>query len=136
MSAERITAERRAAFDAALDEVLAALPADVRELLDEVPLVVDDRPSKEMMRKLGVERPEYLRGLYTGVPLTRRSVHHAVRLPDVVQIYRLGVLAASTDRGGRLRKGRLRRQIRTTLLHEIGHHFGMSEQDLRRLGYG
>lgn len=136
MAQAGIPPEQRRVFDEVLDEVLGELPEEITALLEEVPLVVDDRPTRELLAQLGVDRPEWLRGLYTGVPLTRRSVHDTGRMPDVIRVFRLGILTSAHGRGRRLDRRRLRRQVRTTLLHEIGHHFGMDEAYLRRLGYG
>lgn len=122
-------------FDALLEEVLTSLPDELHRLLEEVPLVVEDWPSDEDLRQLGARRREALCGLYTGIPLTRRSVQHSGTLPDVIRIFRLGILTAA-DRRGRVTDRALKRQIRTTVLHEIGHHFGLGEADLRRYGYG
>lgn len=61
---------------------------------------------------------------------------HSGTLPDVITIYREGILRASADRRGRISNDRLREQIRITILHELGHHHGMTEDDLEELGYG
>jgi predicted Zn-dependent protease with MMP-like domain len=84
----------------------------------------------------GVEYLDDLCGLYTGIPLTHRSIEHSGTLPDVVTIYREGILTAAADRHGRIRDDRLRKEIRITILHELGHHHGLSEDDLRAMGYG
>jgi len=126
----------RRRFDELLEEVLEELPPMVHELIDRVPLHVEDYPSKEIMAKTGVRRRHRLCGLYTGIPLTERSVTHSGTLPDVVTIYREGILAASTTPGGRISTAQLRRQIRITILHELAHHHGLGEEELRRLGYG
>jgi len=131
-----IPEDLRDRFDALLEDVLADLPQELKTLLEEVPLVVEDAPGKADMSRLKVKRSEYLCGLYTGIPLTRRSVEHSGVLPDVVKIFRLGILCAAAGRAGRASDAALRRQIRLTVLHEIGHHFGLGEQDLRRYGYG
>jgi predicted Zn-dependent protease with MMP-like domain len=123
-------------FDSLLEEVLEAMPPVVHELIERVPLHVEDHPSAEVMAKTGVRRRSHLCGLYTGVPLTQRSIMHSGTLPDVVTIYREGVLTAATDASGRIRKERLRREIRTTILHELAHHHGLDEDELRDLGYG
>ena len=80
------TQEQR--FDTLLEQVLAELPEHVTELLDEMPLVVDQWPSPDIMRRVGVDDPTRLCGLYTGIPLTRRSVAHSGVLPDKVRIFR------------------------------------------------
>jgi len=61
---------------------------------------------------------------------------HSGTMPDTVTIYREGILSAAADRHGRISTKRLREQIRITILHEIGHHHGLTEEDLRKLGYG
>jgi predicted Zn-dependent protease with MMP-like domain len=123
-------------FDRELEAVLYALPRRVVELLDEVPLHVEDYPSDEVLRSTGVECREQLCGLYTGVPLTHRSMELSGNLPDVVTIYREGVLRLAEDAQGQLNQRELRRQIRITLLHELAHHHGIDEDELRELGYG
>ncbi|MGO9115483.1 MAG: metallopeptidase family protein [Thermoguttaceae bacterium] len=123
-------------FDEQVDKVLAEMPRQVHELLERVPLHVEDHPSEEVMLDRGVEYLDDLCGLYTGIPLTQRSIEHSGTLPDVVTIYREGILSAAVGRDGRIRDGRLRREIRITILHELGHHHGLTEDDLRTLGYG
>lgn len=130
------TGELRDRFDAMLEDVLAALPPELHRLLEEVPLVVEDCPTDEDLARLGVRRHDVLCGLYTGIPLTHRSVEHSGALPDVIRIFRRGILLAASDYHGRVSDRALRRQIRLTVLHEIGHHFGLDEADLRRYGYG
>ena len=122
-------------FDEQVDKVLAKMAPLIHELLERVPLHVEDHPSEEVMLDRGVEYLDDLCGLYTGIPLTQRSIEHSGTLPDVVTIYREGILTAAADRDGHIRHNRLREQIRITILHEIGHHHGLSEDDLRELGY-
>jgi predicted Zn-dependent protease with MMP-like domain len=122
-------------FDRHLEIVLAGMPARVHELLDEVPLVVEDHPSRELMRKTGMRHRTHLCGLYTGIPLTERSVEHSGILSDVVHIFREGIMSLAVDRQGNLDEQELQRQIRITVLHELGHHHGLGERELRELGY-
>ncbi|MBN2476263.1 MAG: metallopeptidase family protein [Pirellulales bacterium] len=112
------------------------LPAAIHELLEQVPLHVEDYPSAEVMAKTGARYRDELCGLYTGIPLPSRSVLHSGTLPDVVTIYREGILEMARDARGRIRPDRLRREIRTTILHELAHHHGLDEDELRELGYG
>ena len=123
----------RQRFDNLLEEVLGKLPEFLQEKLEEVPLVVEDTATAEHTRRTGLGPREILCGLYTGIPLTDRSVMHSGTLPDKIYIFRDGVIYAAGGPGTSDR--RLKRQIRITLLHEIGHHFGLDEQDLRELGY-
>ncbi len=126
----------RERFDNHLEAVLRELPPLIHELIERVPMHVEDYPSAQVMEEVGVTYREQLCGLYTGVPLTKRSGQHSGTLPDVVTIYREGILEAARDRSGRVRTDRLRREIRKTILHELAHHHGLGEAELRELGYG
>ncbi|MEX0613091.1 MAG: metallopeptidase family protein [Pirellulales bacterium] len=128
--------EFRKLFDEQLERVLPELPQQVRDFMNEVPLVVEDYPSREVMRRMRVRHRSHLCGLYTGIPLIKRSVDHWGVPSDVIHIYRLGILSQSRNRDGRIDEAELRTQIRRTILHEYGHHVGLSERDLRGLGYG
>jgi len=135
--------KERARFDALFEAVLEAMPAAVHALLEEAPVVLDDAPSAKLARELGLDRDEEaLCGLHSGIPLTERSVNDSGQLPDVIHLFREGIIdhAGGWDEGededgpygG---EARIREEIRITLLHELGHHFGLDEEDLERLGY-
>jgi predicted Zn-dependent protease with MMP-like domain len=126
----------RQKFDALFEEVLAELPPMVHALIEKVPLHVEDHPSPEVLRELGFRRRWELCGLYTGIPLGEKHHLHHLPRPDVIQIYREGIWAAAADRFGETTPARLRREIRITILHELAHHHGLSEEELQRLGYG
>ncbi|MCC7474644.1 MAG: metallopeptidase family protein [Pirellulales bacterium] len=123
-------------FDEQIEAVLALLPTQVRDFMNEVPLIVEDYPSPQVMRQMRIRHPAHLYGLYTGIPRTKRSVEQSGVPNDVVTIYRLGLLTKARKRGGGYDAARLYEQIRRTILHEYGHHVGLTEQDLRDLGYG
>ena len=132
--------ERRR-FDALLEQVLAELPEPYRRLLEEAPLVVEDAPSKALLAQLGFEHPDDLCGLHEGLARTERSVEMP-SLPDVITLFRRGIIAQAggwecTELDGQACGGEacVREEIRITLLHEMGHHFGLDEDDLDRLGY-
>jgi len=122
-------------FDRQLESVLGELPARIHELIEEIPLLVEDHPSRHIMRQLGIRRRDELCGLYTGVPLTQRSIELSGIPSDVVHIYREGIIGLAIDGRGRLDERELRIQIRITILHELGHHHGLNEQELEDLGY-
>lgn len=123
----------RERFDALLEQVLDALPDAVHELLEEAPLIVEDRPSPAMMRDLGVDSADDLCGLHTGIALTEQSVEHSGVLPTQIHIFREGIVALAG--GWRGADERVAEEIRITVLHEVGHHFGLEEDDLDHLGY-
>lgn len=141
----RITRQEREAFDRLLDEVLAALPARVHELLERCPLIVEDHPAREVYSEMGLDPDEDdLCGLHTGVPLTDRHVEASGIVEDAICIYRRGIIDEAggfegwtDEETGEAMGGdaAVRREIRTTILHELGHHFGLTEGDLEGLGY-
>jgi predicted Zn-dependent protease with MMP-like domain len=122
-------------FDRTLEQVLGMMPPLVHQLLEKIPLHVEDYPSARVLRATDTEAPAELCGLFTGVPLGDRSVLAPGELPDVVTIYREGILAAAADARGRVRPKDLKEQIRITILHELAHYHGLSEEELARLGY-
>ncbi|MFO0791457.1 MAG: metallopeptidase family protein [Pirellulales bacterium] len=128
--------ELRQLFDQQVEAVVADLPPEVRDFMKEVPMVVEDYPSREVMRRMRIRHPSHLYGLYTGIPRIKRSVEQWGVPSDVVHIFRLGLLTRSRSRDGTLNEAELRNQIRRTILHEYGHHVGLTERDLRDLGYG
>lgn len=131
-----MTQEERDYFDKQLDRVMAGMPQQVHELLERVPLYVEDYPSPEVMRRMGIRHRSQLCGLYTGIPLTDRSVMQSGVLSDVIHIYRQGILAQAAGPRGQIDEDVLRQQIRVTVLHELGHHHGLDEDELYDLGYG
>jgi len=131
-----VDSHSRHLFDEQLEQVLAEMPSMVHELLEKVPLHVEDYPSDKVMKEMGVRRRDQLCGLYTGIPLGNKSIMHSGQLPDVVTIYREGICSAAADRRGRVTPKNLQREIRITLLHELAHHHGLTEEELDELGYG
>ena len=133
--ADPLNPRLRRRFDQHLESVLEQMPPIIHELLERVPLHVEDYPSDDVMDRTGVEYIDDLCGLYTGIPIGDKSVSHSGAMPDVVTIYREGILTAAANRRGRITTDRLREQIRITILHELAHHHGLTEEDLRKLGY-
>lgn len=107
----------------ALDEI----PQPFSDWLENVDIVVERRPSARELREAGVGPGEALFGLYQGIPLTERESYGMV-LPDKVSIYQEPLENEFTD------EAELIDEIRTTVLHELAHHFGMSDEQLEELG--
>ncbi len=124
-----MTDDERRRFDELLETVLEALPPRLQALLEEAPLIVEDRPSAKLLRELDLCPDDLLCGLHSGTPLTERSVEHTDELPETIHLFREGILELAGD------WEQLHCEIRITLLHEIGHHFGLDEDDLAELGY-
>ena len=116
-------------FERALRKALSGLPPAFRGALDNVAVVVEEWPPDWLLDELGIPPEDTLYGFYHGVPLPERSILDSGNLPDKISIFRGPLEEDFPDRG------ELWREIRVTLLHEIGHYFGMDEEDLSRLGY-
>ncbi len=119
----------RGDFDRALRKALSELPPVFREALHNVAVVVEEWPPDWLLDELGIPEEDTLYGFYHGVPLPERSFQDSGNLPDKISIYRGPLEEDFPDRE------ELWREIRVTLLHEIGHYFGMDEEELSRLGY-
>lgn len=131
-----VTAALRQTFDAILEQQIAALPEPLHALLEEVPLIVEDQPSRTLLREMDINpHTTSLCGLHWGTPLTDRSVTQGVGFPDRMMLFRGPILQVSGYLHTHDHQA-LTRQIHITLLHEIGHHFGLDEDDLAALGYG
>ncbi len=104
-------------------EALDDLPERFRQMMDNVEIVVEELPPPEIQRRFS----GILLGLYQGVPLHRRSVM-GFHFPDKISIYKRNIerICRTPDE--------VRSQVRTTLMHEIGHHFGLDERELRDAG--
>lgn len=117
-------------FGELVQAALAELPPNFAEFVEEVPIEVCDRPSASHLRSASVTPGSLLLGLYVGRPRTQRSVEDSGTMPDVIYIFQNPIEQVSSDEQD------LIRQVRTTVLHEIGHHFGLDERELDELGYG
>jgi predicted Zn-dependent protease with MMP-like domain len=125
----------RRIFDMELEKVLAVMPPLVHQLLEKVPLYVEDYPSDQIMKEMELQYRDDLCGLYTGIPLNERSISQSGQLSDVVTIYREGIWSLAADDSGHVSRKQLRHDIRITILHELAHHHGLSEEELEELGY-
>ena len=129
-----IRPQDRQRFDEILEQVLAEMPDAVHQILEEVPLIVEDCPSPEVLRETDATSDE-LCGLHDGVPLTEPEHRRWRTRPENIMIFRAGIMSLATTDTGHISRSELRRQIRITILHEVGHHYGLSDEDLKELGY-
>ena len=121
-SAQAIDLTRRA-FTRLVEQALEELPEHFAEVLENVGVVVEDEPAPETLEMLGFEPGEELFGLYEGVPLTERDSFYQ-SLPDRISIYH-----GPLQRVCRSRR-EIVQEIRDTVVHEIGHHFGLSDEEM------
>jgi predicted Zn-dependent protease with MMP-like domain len=126
---------KREYFDRQVERVLGKLPDVVVRLLEEVPLHVEDYPSRKIMRSKKVKYIDDLCGYFSGVPIGEQ-LHAQPSAPTSITIFRYGIFSLAVDSDGTFSKKELRRQIRITILHELGHYHGMTENEIRKIGYG
>jgi predicted Zn-dependent protease with MMP-like domain len=120
----------RARFEELVEEALETIPATLWEAVDNVAVTVEDWPSRQQMAAVALSPGSMLLGLYQGVPLTARSGGYGLVPPDVISIFR-GPILRICPRGN---ETAVRAQVRRTVLHEIAHHFGISDERLEELG--
>ncbi len=121
----------REEFEKVAQEVFDSLPSPFRDAIDNVHIVVEDRTSRAVDAKIGYRPGTLLLGLYEGIPLTKRGASYGMYavVPDKITLYRENIRAvAPADE-------EMRGVIRDTLIHEIGHYFGMNERQIRAAGY-
>jgi predicted Zn-dependent protease with MMP-like domain len=120
----------REEFEDLVREALDDLPEQFAERLDNVEIVIEDEPEPELLRSMGMDpRRQTLFGLYQGVPLHLRGDSYGGVLPDKITIFYRPLLQACRT------PGRVREQVRKTVIHEVGHFFGLSDKAIRDLGY-
>ena len=107
-----------------MSEALAELPRAFASRLDNVAVLIADRPTAEQRRDLGLAADETLFGLYEGTPLGERGGAYHLALPDRITIYREPILEAC------LSTQEMKHEIRLTVIHELGHHFGLGDHEL------
>ena len=105
-------------FEEMVATALDELPAELGRLMRNVAVTVEHNPG-----------PPGLLGLYQGVPLTSRTTQYAGVLPDRITIYRLAICRVCRT------EDEVREQVRRTVIHEVGHHFGIDDDRLRELGW-
>jgi predicted Zn-dependent protease with MMP-like domain len=110
-----------------VDEALATIPGHFRDAMRNIAIVVEDEPTLETLASVGIEPPDTLFGLYQGVPLPERQWAHGNTLPDKITIYQGPIEDASEDEDD------LVIAIGETLIHEIGHYFGLSEEEIEAI---
>jgi len=117
----------RAAFEQYVADALASIPRKFRDALQNIAIVVEDEPTPEQLAQVEIEPPDTLLGLYEGTPLTERHWAHGNTLPDKVTLFQGPIEDASDDEDD------LVVAIGETLIHEIGHYFGLSEEEIEEI---
>ena len=117
----------RAEFERLVAEAVDLIPRRFRREMKNLALVVEDAPSADLLEEMDIEPPDSLYGLYHGTPLPERTWGHGNNLPDRITIYQQPIEEDCED------EDEMRQMIGETLIHEVGHYFGMSEEQIEEI---
>ena len=117
----------RTEFRDLVDEALETIPQRFRDAMQNIAIVVDDEPSPEQLQSVEIEPPDSLLGLYEGIPLPERQWAHGNVLPDKITLFQRPIEESSDDEDD------LVVCIGETLIHEVGHYFGLSEEEIEEI---
>ena len=120
----------RTEFEALVERALRTLPRRFKEKIANVAIVVEDWADDETLREVGIEPPDTLYGLYRGIDLTRRDTSYGNVLPDTIHIYQGPVEEDCAD------DGEMAELVRDTVIHEIGHYFGLDDDTMEGIEQG
>jgi predicted Zn-dependent protease with MMP-like domain len=117
----------RAAFERLVREAVTLIPRRFRREITNLALVVESEPSGELLEEMEIEPPDTLYGLYQGTPLTERTWAYGNTLPDRIVIFQRPIEEDCQDEDD------IRAVIGETLIHEVGHYFGLSEEEIEEI---
>lgn len=118
-------------FGELVQEAIDTLPEEFTQYMENLSVEIQPQPTKEMLRREHVDCPvDELLGLYVGVPMTEKSVSAPFEWPERIFIFQRNIESICDSEDDVVE------EVRHTVLHEVGHHFGMSEDDLDELGMG
>jgi predicted Zn-dependent protease with MMP-like domain len=118
---------KRAAFDRLVAEAIASIPRRFRDAMHNLAIVVEDEPSPGLLREMAIEPPDTLLGLYQGTPLTERTWDYGNALPDRILLFQGPIERESENVDDTVVA------IGETLIHEVGHYFGLSEDEIQEI---
>ena len=116
------------AIEAIARATIARLPAEFAAHLGDVVLKVEEFADDDILAEMGIESPFDLTGLYTGLPIGSKSVDHSGTMPDMIHLYRRAILDEWVETGVSIEA-----LVAHVVIHEIGHHFGLSDADMHAL---
>jgi predicted Zn-dependent protease with MMP-like domain len=120
----------RREFEALVAKAMRRLPRDFKEKIKNVAVVVEDWADDATLAEMGIEPPDTLYGLYRGIDLTRRDSGYGNVLPDTVTIYQGPIEEDCED------EEEMAELVRETVIHEIGHYFGLDDDTMHRIEEG
>ena len=117
----------RPAFEQLVNDALKTIPRRFRDAMANLAIVVEDEPSADLLEEMEIEPPDTLLGLYQGIPLTERRWDYGNTLPDRILLFQGPLERESEDEDD------LVVAIGETLIHEVGHYFGLSEEEIEEI---
>ena len=120
----------RRQFEALVEKALRKLPRNFKERLANIAVVVEDWADDETLEEMGIEPPDTLYGLYRGIDLTHRDSGYGNVMPDTVTIYQGPIEEDCAD------EEEMAELVRETVVHEIGHYFGLDDETMHRIEDG
>ncbi len=117
-------------FERLVEQALAGIVEPFRSKLENVAVVVEEEPSGELLESLGMSGGETLLGFYEGIPLTERGDSYNLAMPDRIFIFRRPILSICPNPED------VREEVRRTVLHEVAHYYGISDEELDSMGMG
>jgi predicted Zn-dependent protease with MMP-like domain len=120
----------RRRFEALVEKAMRRLPRAFKAKIANVVVVVEDWADDETLAEMGIEPPDTLYGLYRGVDLTHRDSMYGNVLPDTITIYQSPIEEDCAD------EGEMAEVIRETVIHELGHYFGLDDETMHRIEDG
>jgi len=112
-------------FEKLVKEGIEAIPEKFLRRLDNVDIVIEKRPTREQLKKIRVKSPFCLFGLYEGIPKIKRGSFYGMVLPDKITIFQEAIERSAKD------EEEIKEIVKNTVWHEIAHHFGMNEKEIR-----
>jgi len=117
----------REKFERLVVQAIENLPDELHERLENIDVTVEERPTRAQMTNSGLSRDDTLLGLYEGVPLTWRGAHYGMVVPDKITIFQKPIESRCRN------NAQVVAEVRSVVLHEIAHHFGISDERLAEL---
>ena len=117
----------REEFEKTVIDVIQRLPQFVKEKMENVDVVIENRASSSLVSEMGLHSPYDLLGLYQGIPIDQRGFYYGNVLPDKITLFQLSIESVCNT------KEEIQEKIREVVIHEVGHYFGLDEEKLEEL---
>ena len=115
----------REEFEKLVNEGISSIPEKFLKRLENVDIVIEERPTNDQLKKVNIQNPFCLFGLYEGIPKTKRGSSYGMVLPDKITIFKEAIERSARN------DEEIKEIVKNTVWHEIAHHFGMNEKEVR-----